>query len=102
MYTASATAEVNVEHDLVQRNGKTHLIVENVKAKFEIGYFSMRMHSKLLNPIINDLINKVMNTQWRGIYKEVRCEFEEYVGKIIQSIVSLIVEKVSIQDFLHL
>lgn len=60
------------------------------------------MHSKHLSPIINGLINKIMNTQWRGIYKEIRCEFEEYVGEIIQSIVSLIAEKVAIQDFLHL
>lgn len=102
MYTASTMAEVNVGNDIVERNGKTHLTVKNVKVNFEVGHFSTHMHSKLLNPIINGLINKIMNTQWRGIYKEVRCEFEEYVGKIIQSIVSLIVEKVAIQDFLHL
>lgn len=40
MYTASTMAEVNVENDIVQRNGKTHLTVKNVKVNFEVGYFS--------------------------------------------------------------
>lgn len=98
---ASTVVTMDLENDVVQKNGKTYLAVKAVSAKCEFGNISTRLHSELHSPIINDLMSKAINTKWRSLYEKVQSEFEAYVGAIIQSIISMITDNVAAQDFFH-
>lgn len=91
-------AVVNLLNDVVERSGKTYLEVKAVNAKLNIRSLITHLHSKSLSPIINGLINKAINTKWRSIHEDVQARLEEYMGKIMQSIISSLVDMTAPQD----
>lgn len=92
-------AEVNVICNVIQRNDKTYLIVTAVNTKFEIDNIATHFHSESLNAIINGLVNKIVSTNWRGFYRELKSELEDYICRIVQTIISPVVDKIALQDF---
>lgn len=62
---ASSVVTMNLVDDVIQKNGKTYLVVKAVNAKCEFGNISTQLHSELHSPIINDLMSKAVNMKWR-------------------------------------
>lgn len=99
--TVCSSAAVNVACDSIKKNGKTYLVVEAVNVSLDIEDFTIRLYSKLHNPLITDMINKAVHNQCRGFYKKIQSEIESYMGKIVQLIISLIVDRMAVEDFLQ-
>lgn len=52
---------MNVACDSIKKNGKTYLVVEAVNVTLDIEDFTIRLYSKLHNPLITDMINKAVH-----------------------------------------
>lgn len=97
--SAALTATVDMVHDVIRRNEKHYLEVKSLEIKFLNEHFSTDLYSKKLSPLTNDLVNRVLNADWRCLIKELQTDMENYAACLIRSIVELIVDKISIQDF---
>lgn len=99
MHSASTMFTVTLKNDVIQRNGKTHLVVKAANTKFDIEDLTTHFHSKALHPTINSLINKSVNTQWKSLYKDMLSEFEAYIGDGMKLIISSVVVKIAEEIF---
>lgn len=99
MHLASSILTANMINDVIQKNGKAHLAVKTMSAKFDIGHLSTDLQSKELNPIILGLVNKAVNTQWRNFYGNIQSEIEDFICKMFQNIIGSVHAQMAIEDY---
>lgn len=73
--------------------------MESLTTKLTFGDFTANLYSKKLTPLMNDLVNRAMNADWRFLFCQVEKDFEIYAAYLIRSFVELVVGQVAIQDF---
>lgn len=93
LIAASVSLAVNMDSNIIPRNGKHYLKVRNVKVKVLDINYSVDLHSKSLSPFVNGIVNNVMN-----YFVILHSDFENYAACVMSSLVELIFDKLAIED----
>lgn len=85
---------------IVPRNGKSYLLIKNAHHQYEVSDFSMKSKLKDFDPYLNDVIDRMVNSNWRLIGALIEPSLRKYMEEIFISIFSPIFEKIAIQDII--
>lgn len=85
--------------DVIEKNGKQYLDIKNVKVHLKVKQVYINFDSRTGNPEVNETINKVINENWRDIYKEVKPDLEKNIGEVIKALVKPMFSEIPYKEF---
>lgn len=91
--------DLTIDSDIVQQSGKDFIEIKAVQPNLGIDNLSVK--SRLTNKLINSLFDSVINSNWQRIVKSIDPLLKKYIAEMIKSILSPILDKIAIQDFIQ-
>lgn len=89
----------NIESEVITKNGKDYLHVKSVRVHMKLAKLQINFDSRTGSKEVNDEINKVVNQQWRDIYKEIKPDLEQNIAEVIKSMIGPLFDNIPYQDF---
>lgn len=65
----------------------------------KLAKLQIHFDSRTGNKEVNDSINKVVNDNWRDLYKELKPDLEKNTAEVIKSIIGPLFENIPYNDF---
>lgn len=85
--------------DVIERNGKLHVIVTNIRSTLKLGSYFLQFKSDTANPFVTKMINHVVNANWKLIFAENEMNFRKTIAATTQSVFAPIFDKFAMQEF---
>lgn len=93
--------DLTINTDIVRRDGKDYIKIKDVQVDFTIGDFFANSVCENINPFINGMINSAININWQLLIMVVGPFLKKYIGEMIISIITPILDKIAIQDIIQ-
>lgn len=87
--------------DIVKRNGKNYAEIKSVQPKLKIDKFLLKSNCKNIAPFISKMIDEAINLSWKFFLKAFEPYLNKYIGELVMSVVSPILDKIPIEDFIQ-
>lgn len=97
-YTENPDIDLTIDGEIVERNGKNHLTIQNVNSHIELTNLHIDMKCKNLWGFINRKVNDVSNANWQLLKADLDPTLQIYVNTIIREILVPMLDEISMQD----
>lgn len=87
--------------DIVERNGKEYLTINQMSANFNAGNFKINIKYYNVASIITNMVSSVVNSNWRLLKLLGGSTINRFVSDILVSILTPMMNEVSLQDIFN-
>lgn len=84
---------------MIVKDGREYLDVKGVKLDLKVGKLSIVFQNSDNNKEINDVVNKVINENWKEIFYELKPDLEKNTGDVILSLVKPMFAEIPYSEF---
>lgn len=97
--TENLETNYSFDCDVIEREGKHYINIRGVRTQVKYEDFSFKFESDTAISFVTETINRIVNAHWKLILVEVETHWKIVFGKIIQTILIPIFDKMAVQDF---
>lgn len=91
--------QMTVKCNLVHRDGQDHATISDMSVRTEISYFKVHHEYQNVVSAITSKVSDVVNSRWKIMKPLFDPTLNEFVIDVLPSIVTPMLEKISLQDF---
>lgn len=84
--------------DVVVKDGKEYLNIKEIKLDMKVVKLISHLRSTNNNKEINDVINKVMNDNWKEIFHEMKPDLEKTISDVILALIKPIFDEIPYEE----
>lgn len=84
-----------------KRNGKDYQTLTDVSTICNVQQFKINLIYQNTPKLINDLINRIVNANWRIFKSAIDSSINKFVGEFVKSFQQTIYSEIAISDYLH-
>lgn len=84
---------------IIKRDGRSYVTYSDVFTTCDAQNVQINVKYRNIPPFINDLINRIINTNWRICKESIHRKFEEYAMNIVDSMVKPVFAEMAFEDF---
>lgn len=82
---------VHLSTNIAHRNGRDYLDISDVYTSFDASYFHIDFKCQNSTPLLNDLVNRLANANWKICKLMIYISVDKYITEIMNSMVEPII-----------
>lgn len=87
---------------IVKRNGRTYVTYSDVSTICDAQNVQINVNYHNVPPLINGLVTKAVNSNWRMFKEILHSSFEKYAMDIVTKMVTPVIEEMACEDVYHM
>lgn len=98
---ADVNIQVNIDCDVVERNGREYMNITGVHPQLHIAHLSADIEYENIGPFVSHIANGLFDSNWRKLLETINPDLELHIGDVIKLILVPIFDEVAINELIY-